>query len=683
MVTDVSRIRNVALVGHQGNGKTSVAEALLYRAGAVNRPGRVDDGSAVTDHEPEARARRQSVSLSVATFDWGDHTINLIDTPGYADFTGDALAGLRVAELAVFVIDAVPGVQPQDQVLWRHAARWRIPRVVFINKLDRDRTSFHQALDDVRAHFGAQVEPVEVPIGAESAFHGVAELLTERAYTYDTGSGMEVELPPEVAEDSHAGHDHLVEDVVEGDDDLLEQYLEGQEPAPEALERALHEALDQARLFPVLCGSALVPIAIDRLAEFICRVGPAPADVPGLEVRAGATTVAVPPDPAGDPLAFVFKTRVDDYLGQLSVFKVLSGTITVDDVLVNARTGGSERLHQLVLLCGGRHQAVRQVAAGQVAAAAKLTSTRTGDTLAPRRLPVSVEPLPVPAPVYGVAVAARSKAHEDRLGQALQRLVVEDPSLAVTFDPETRQTVLRGGGDIHLQVALAKLARLGVEVVTDDVRVPYREALAGPVQVEGRHKKQSGGHGQFGVVTVAFEPLPRGSGFQFEDRITGGAIPKGLIPAVRVGIAEGMARGGRLGYPIVDLRATLVDGKHHPVDSSELAFKMAGALALRAAVEAAGVEVLEPVSRLTVQVPNDAQGDVLGDLSSRRGQVVGTGPGGDVGMAEVEALAPTAELLRYAVDLRSMTSGRGSFAVEHHGYQPLPEHLRARVPVPG
>lgn len=679
MAVGADRIRNVVLVGHHGNGKTSLAEALLHEAGVVPRAGRVDDGGTVTDHEPEERERHQSLSLSVASFNWRDHKVNLIDTPGAADFAGEALAGLRVAELAVFVIDAVAGVQPQDQVLWRQAGAWRIPRVIFINKLDRDRTSFERTLAEVRAHFGAHVEPIELPVGAESGFHGVTEVLTERAYLYDTGVGTEADVPPELAEASHSEHEHLVEDVVEGDDDLLEQYLAGEEPSTEALERALHDAVDQARLFPVLCGSATVPVGVDRLAEFICRVGPAPGDVPPVPVRAGTSTVEVAPDPDADPLVFAFKTRVDDYLGQLTVFKVLSGTVATNDVLVNSRTGASERLHQLMEVCGGRHHIVPRIPAGDIGATAKLQDTATGDTLAPPHLPVAVEPIPFPVPVHGIAVTARTKAHEDRLAQALQRLQVEDPSLSVTYDRDTRQTVLRGGGDIHLQVTLAKLARLGIEVDTSEVKVAYRETLAGPAEVVGRHKKQSGGHGQFGVVTVRFEPLPRGAGFEFVDRITGGAIPRNLIPAVGAGIAESMGRGGRHGFPVVDVRATLLDGKHHPVDSSELAFKMAGALAFRAALDEAGVDVLEPVSLLHIVVPSDVQGDVLGDLSGRRGQVVGTGAGGAADQTEITALVPTAETTRYAVDLRSMTRGRGSCTIEHHGYQPLPDGLRSKL----
>lgn len=682
MTVEPSRIRNVVLVGHHGNGKTSVAEALLHHAGVIGRAGRVDDGGTVTDHEPEEKERRHSTNLSVASFTWADHQLNLLDTPGAADFTGEALTGLRVAELAVFVIDAVAGVQPQDEILWRQAQEWRVPRLIFINKLDRDRTSFERTLDEVRAAFGAHVEPIELPVGAESGFHGVTEVLTERAYLYDSGVAEEADVPPELAEASHAEHEHLIEDVVEGDDDLLERYLGGEEPSTDELEHALHDALDQARLFPVLCGSATGAIGIDRLAEFICRVGPAPGDLGPVPVRAGDTTVEVDVDPAGPPLAFVFKTRVDDYLGQVSLFKVLSGTVATNDVLLNPRSGTSERLHQLMVVCGGRHQQVPRVGAGQIGATAKLVTTATGDTLAPPDMPVTVEPIAFPVPVYGLAVSARTKAHEDRLATALQRIQTEDPSLSVTYDPDTRQTVLRGAGDIQLQVTLAKLARLGIDVETDEVKVAYREALAGPVETVGRHKKQSGGHGQFGVVTVAFEPLPRGGGFRFVDKVTGGAVPRGLIPAVGAGIEESLGRGGRYGFPVVDVQATLLDGKHHPVDSSELAFKMAGALAFRAALEQAGVEVLEPISELHIIVPSDVQGDVLGDLSGRRGQVLGTHPGPSADLTEIVALVPTAETLRYAVDLRSMTSGRGSFTIAHHGYQPLPDQLRAKLPTP-
>jgi elongation factor G len=679
MVT-TDRLRNVALVGHSGNGKTSLVEGLLYRAGVIRRPGLVVSGGTVSDHDPEEKERQQSLGLTLVSFDWKGYRINLLDTPGYADFMGETYAALKVADLAVVVVDAVAGVQAQDEVAWRVARSWSKPRLVFINKLDRDRASYDDTLAQVRERFAeTSIEPIELPIGSESSFHGVADLLVDRAFVYDTGQEAEVDIPPDMVDREHAEHEHLVEDIVEIDEALLEKYLEGEEPSPEELERALHEGLDSASLFPVLCGSATVPIGVDRLAEFICRVGPSPLDVPPVQVTAGGESVEVQPDAAGDPLLYVFKTKVDPYLGQLSLFKVLSGTISTDDTLVNPRNSTGERLHQLLELRGAEHERVGQVAAGDIAAVARLADTSTGDTLAPQRAPVRVEAAPVPTPVYGIAVRARTEAHEDKLATALRRLLTEDPSLSVRYEPSTRQTVLRGLGEVHVQVVLARLQRLGVEVETEPVQVAYLETLAGPADTEGKYKKQTGGHGQFGVANVRFEPLPRGAGFEFDDKVTGGAIPRGLIPAVSAGIVEGMSRGGKYGFPLVDLKSTCYDGKYHSVDSSEMSFKMAGSLALRAAIEQAGVVVLEPVSEVTVEVPSDLQGDIMGDLSSRRGEVLGADSGSSDGTTVVRAHVPTSEIISYALDLRSITGGRGTFSVQHHTYQPLPDHLLARL----
>ncbi len=679
MTVSSDRVRNVALVGHSGNGKTSLAEALLYRAGVISRPGRVEDGNTVCDTEPEEHDRQQSLTLTTASFDWDGYRINLIDTPGYVDFAADAIMALQVAELAVFVIDGVAGVQPQDAVMWRRATAMKLPRLVFINKLDRDNASFDRALAEVQTMFGSHTDPVELPIGAESSFHGIADLLTDRAFVYDSGSAVETDIPEDLIERERAEHEHLVEDVVEIDDEMLEKYLEVGELTPEELEKVLHEAVDQATVFPVLCGSATTPIGTDKLAEFICHVGPAPGDLGPIEVTAGDGAIPISPDPEGEKLAFVFKTKIDDYLGQLSLFKVLSGTIKVDDVLVNPRTNTKERLHQLFRLSGSSHEAVTQVTAGDIAAVAKLNDTRTGDSLAPDGTPVYLEPPELPAPVYGIAVMAASRANEDRLAHVLQRVLIEDPSLSVRHDDSTGQTVLSGSGEAHLQIALARVARLGVEVETAPVRVSFRETLAGPADVEGKYKKQTGGHGQFGVAWVRFEPLNRGAGFEFIDEVKGGAIPKSLIPAVAAGIEEAMVRGGGHGYPVVDLRATVYDGKHHSVDSSEMSFKMAGSLAFRAAIEKVGVNVLEPVSEIAVHVPSIYQGEVLGDLNSRRAQVLGTEPGDTNDMTTIRATVPTMEILRYAVDLRSMTAGTGTYEAEHYDYQPLPGHLLASI----
>jgi elongation factor G len=674
-----ARLRNVVLVGHQGSGKTSLAEAVAYRSGAVTRLGRIEQGNTLLDFDPEERARQQTLSLSVLALDWNDHRINLIDTPGYADFLGDAVLGLQVADLAVFVIDGVAGIQSQERLLWRRAEELRLPRLFFINKLDRARSSFDRTLQEVRAVFGSHVDPVELPIGEQSGFHGIADLITHRSFVYDTGAAETMPVPEELRALEQAEHEHLVEEVIELDDELLERYLEGTEPSPDEVDRLLHDAVDAGAVFPVLCGSATTPIGADHLADFICRVGPAPGDAGPTTVRAGDSTVDVVPDPEGDPLAFVFKTTFDDFLGQLSLLKVLSGRIRTDDVLVNSRSGATERFHQLAAPRGPVHDWVGEAVAGDIVAVPKLNDTRTGDTLAPEGKPVAVLPPRLPGPTYGVGISAAKRSDEGKLIGSARRLTTEDPTLRLHHDDGTGQTVLSGSGEMHLQVALSRLARQGIEVAVEDVKVAYRETLAGSIEVEGRHKKQTGGHGQFGVARVRFEPLPLGGGFEFDSEVRGGAIPAGLIPAVAAGIEESMARGGRYGYPLVDIRAVCVDGKHHPVDSSEAAFKMAGSVALRQAIAEAGVHVLEPVSEIQVSVPTAQQGNILGDLNARRARVLGSGSGGADGMTTIHALVPTSEITRYAVDLRSMTAGLGSFDVEHHGYQVLADDLAERL----
>jgi len=679
-VTD--RIRNVALVGHAGNGKTTLAEALLHRAGVLNRAGTVEAGTTASDTEEEERRRGQSLSLSVLPFPWGDHHVNLLDTPGSADFAAEVEAALRVADLLVFVLDAVAGVQSEDERLWRIAAERRIPRLVFVNKMNRERADFDRVLADVRERFTpAGIEPVELPVGQEAGFHGVADLVTEHVWLYDSGWPEErEELPDDIAEREHAEHEHLVEDVVEHDDALLERYLEGEQPTAEELERALHEGVDRAVVFPVLVGSASASVAVDRLVEFIVHVGPSPVEVPPPLAEAAGDLVEVPCKPDGTPVAFVFKTVTDPYVGQLSLFKVLSGTIAADDSLVDVRTGDRHRLHGLVRLRGAEHEPVARVVAGDLAAVTKLSGIVAGDTLAADGLPVRLPALDLPEPVHAIAVSAATPADEDKLALALQKVLHDDPSLVVDHDEETGQTVLRGLGETQLLVVLERLERRhGVAVRTEPVAVAYRETLAKPAEVEGRHKKQSGGRGQFGVVQVRFEPLPRGAGFEFVDAVVGGAVPRNLIPAVEKGIVESMRRGGPHGHRIVDLRATLLDGKHHAVDSDEASFKMAGSLALRAALEQAGSVVLEPISVLEVTVPSEQQGDVIGDLNARRGQVTGTEAGPGAGEVTLHALAPAAELVGYATALRSMTHGRGRFRARFDHHEEMSPQLAAKL----
>jgi elongation factor G len=686
-----AQIRNVALVGHGGSGKTSLAEALLHRAGATTRVGRVEDGTTVCDFDPEEHKRGLSLSLAVAPIEWRDHKINIIDCPGYADFTGDVAAALRVADLAVFVVSAVDGVEVQTEEVWRMAATAGLPRMVFINKLDRERASYDATLAQIRERFGSGIAPLELPIGQEAQFRGIADLLTDRAQIYTDGVPRTEDIPDDMEALEHQVHDNLVEGIVVADDDLLERYLEGDVPSVEELERTLHDGIASASVFPVVVGSATREIGIDRLADLLVEIGPTPLDRPSA-VRAGAAPqngddtgdaaveVDVPADADGEPLAFVFKTIADPFVGKISLFKVVSGRLRPDIHLVNSRTGTDERLHTLLTVRGKDQEPASELVAGDVGAVAKLAGTITGDTLAPKGTPVRVPPIAQPDPVLAVAVVPRTQADEDKLAPALHRLTDEDPSLRVERNDETHQTLLHGTGDMHLQITLEKLTRkFGANVDTEEVRVPYRETITRPVTgVEGRHKKQTGGHGQFGVCVIDVEPLPRSAGFEFVDRIVGGAIGRSYIPAVAKGIEEALAEGGAFGHPVVDMKVTLIDGKEHSVDSSEMAFKIAGRLAIRAAIAQGDPVVLEPVSRLEVTVPLELQGDVMGDLNARRGRVQGTDLSSDREQTIV-ALVPTAEIRRYAIELRSLTGGRGRFRAEHDHYDTLPAHLAASV----
>lgn len=671
------RIRNVALVGHAGAGKTTLAEALLHVAGAIGRRGRVEDGTTVSDHDPAERARGHSVALSVLPLEWKGHRITLLDTPGDPDFGADVEAALRVADLALFVVSAVDGVQVGTELAWRAAAAAGVPRMVFVSKLDRDRASFETTLDDLRARFGAGIAPLELPIGAEADFRGVADLLSDTAYLYADGTARTEDVPADMEELEHRVHETLVEGIVVADDALLERYLEGDVPSVEELERTLAAGVDDASVFPVVCGSAIGEVAVDRLADFLCEIGPSPLDRPPVTVTAGDTTVDIAPDPSGPPLAFVFRTVADRFVGHLSLFRVLSGTIRADDHLVNSRSGADERLHSLLRMRGGTQEPVAELVAGEIGAVAKLTDTRTGDTLAPRGQPVAAPPLHPPEPLLAVAIRPRTTADEDRMGPALHRLVEEDPALQVVRDDETHQTLLRGVGDAHLALALERLeTQLGVGVETEEVAIAYRETIGRRAEAEGRHKKQTGGHGQFAVCTVVVEPLPPRSGVEFTSKVVGGAVSKGYVPAVQKGVEETLARGGPLGHPVVDVKVTLTDGKEHAVDSSEMAFRAAARLAVREALARAEPSLLEPVVRVEATVAVDAQGDVMSDLASRRGRIEGTEPGDD-GEQVITAVVPEAELRRYAVELRSLTGGRGRFHLTPESYEPVPDHLVA------
>jgi elongation factor G len=673
------KIRNVALVGHGGAGKTTLAEALLFAAGAIGRKGRVEDGTTVCDFDPEEVKRHISVSVALAPFEWQGQKINLLDCPGYADFASDAVAALRVADLAVFVVSAVDGVEVQTELMWKAAAALELPRLVFVNKLDRERSSFERTLEQLQQTFGAGIAPLELPIGEEATFRGVADLLSDTAITYEGGKATTGPIPDDMETQEHAVRDSLVEGIVVADDELMERYLEGDTVSVEELEKTLAHGVASATVFPVLCGSALKDIAVDRLATFLWEIGPSPVERPAITVQAGDKDSQVTVDPGGQPLAWVFKTLADPYVGKISLFKVLSGTVRPDIVLTNPRSHDDEKLHGLFTLRGKEQDQVNDVPAGDIAAVAKLGNVNTGDTLAPKGTPVVVRRPDPPVQVLSIAIRPKSKGDEDKLMTALHRLQEEDPALTVRRDDETHQTLLGGMGETHLAIATERLARkFGVEVQTEDVIVPYRETITSTAEAEGKYKKQTGGHGQFGVAFLRVEPLPRGSGFEFADEIVGGAIPRQFIPAVQKGIEETMGTGGVFGYPVVDVKVTCYDGKYHPVDSSEMSFKMAGSLGFKDAMAKAGPVLLEPISLLEVTVPSSFQGDVMGDLNSRRGRVQGTETGND-GESIVTAMVPTSEILRYAIDLRSLTGGRGRFTVAHDHYDLLPQHLWDKV----
>jgi elongation factor G len=682
-VIPTERIRNVVLVGHSGSGKTTLVESLLHRAGVTTRVGRVEDGTTVTGTDPEEVKRGMSLSLGIAPFEWqatdGEtYKINLLDAPGYADFVGEELAALSVADLAILVVSAVDGIEVGTELAWERCVAAKIPRMVFINKDDKPRANFHNVLTNLQSKWGHGFVPLELPIGEEEALRGIADVLSDQAFEYDRdGQHHTTPLPTDIAEEEHRIHDELVEEIVSGDDDQLERYLSGDVPSAAELERTLaHEVLDCLE-FPVLVGSAITGVGIDRLADFICEIGPAPTDRP-TTVVAGTDQIQVPADSTAQSLAYVFKTIADQFVGQVSLCKVVSGTISPDDRLIASVTSAEERLHGLFHMRGKEQLPCIRAVAGDIVAVAKLTNTSTGTTLAPRNMPVRVVGREPTTPVFGLALKPLTQTDDDKLSGALHRLLAEDPYLSVDRN-HAHQTILSGAGDTHLAVALERLARkFGVRVETEDIRVPYRETVVGIGDAEGKVKKQSGGHGQYAVANLRVSPLERGAGFEFVDSIVGGAIPRNYIPAVQKGIEEAMGTGGAHGFPVVDVRVECYDGKYHSVDSSDMAFKNAAASGFKEALGRAGAVVLEPISLLKVTIPSGYQGDVLADLTTRRGRVVGT-TAGEHGEQEVSALVPTAEIIRYALDLRSITAGRGRFVAAHDHDEILPNNLVGKV----
>lgn len=675
------KIRNVVFLGHQGTGKTTLAEALLYLSGGTTRMGSIQDGNTVLDFEPEEIKKKISVSLALSPVEWQDHKINLLDAPGYADFIGEAEAAMRVADLAVLVVSAIEGVQVQHEILWRVADNLGLPRFVFINKLDRERANFHQTLETLSARLGARFAPLDLPLGEEHEFKGIADVLTEKAHCYDEhGKAAEETMPADVQAETSKLHTQIVESVAETDDELLERYLGGEDLSSSDVIAGLHKGVLDGSVFPVLVGSASKLIGIDRLADAIVLMGPAPSEEPPAVGTLPGTDEPVERRPVSqEPFsAFVFKTISDPYVGRLSLFKVLSGKLGPDSTVFNAARGVDERIAQIFTLRGKHQEALPHLLAGDMGATAKLAHTHTGDTLTDKSDPIIFPPLEAPDRVIAKAIAPKTKGDEDKLMTGLQRIQEEDLSLQVERNPETHQTLLWGTGESHLEIVLERLNRkFGVEVAEIPLRIAYRETIGAPGKGMGRHVKQSGGHGQYAICNLEVEPLERGGGFEFVDKIFGGAIPHQFVSSVQKGVEKAMMEGAVAGYPVVDVRATVVDGKFHPVDSSDMAFQIAGSQGFKEAVSAAGVCLLEPIMDLEVMVPGAFLGVIMGDLNSRRGRIVGTDAVGSSQL--VKAKVPMAEVARYAIDLRSKTGGQGTFRSTFSHYEEVPAHIAEKI----
>ena len=678
---DAKDIRNVLLVGHGGSGKTTLLEAMLFASGATTRMGRVEDGNTVSDFEPEEVKKGISVSLAMAPVEWNGVKINVLDAPGYADFIGDVRSAIRAVDAVILVVSAVDGVEVQTEVAWELAVEAGLPRAIVVNKLDRERASFEQTLDQLVASFGTQVAPLELPLGAESEFTGVADLLDKKAYTYGSGpKATEGEWPADVAAKAEPFREKLMEAVAESDDQLIEKYLEDGELDEKEIVHGVKEGFAAARIAPVLCGAAAKPIGVDRLLQFIVDEFPSPAERDSVAVLSKGGDEKERAATADASLtAFVFKTVSDPYVGHITMFRVFSGKMRPDSSVFNATKTTEERVGQLFTLRGKEHDTVSEVPAGDIGAVAKLNHTATGDTFSTKDDPVQLPRLDVPEPLLAYAIVPKTKGDEDKLSTALTRLREEDPTFRVERSDETHETVMYGMGEAHLDVMAERMKRkFGVEVQTSPAKIAYRETIRSSGKGLGRHVKQTGGHGQYAVCNIEIEPLPRGEGFEFVDKIFGGAIPNQFIPSVEKGVVKTMQQGVISGNPMVDIRCRLVDGKFHTVDSSDMAFQLAGSLALKEAVAAAGVVLLEPIVELEVVVPEAYTGDIMGDLNSKRAKIAGMESAG-AGKQRVKALVPQAEVARYSIDLRSMTGGRGAFAMRFSHYEEVPTHLADKI----
>jgi elongation factor G len=666
---DPAKIRNVAVVGHRGTGKTSLVEAMLFRAGATNRLGTVEQGTTVSDWDDDEQRRQMSLAAAVSHLEWHDRKVNLIDAPGDAGFQGDAIASMRVVEGALVVASAVMGVEVQTSRSWERAQALGLPRIVFVNMLDRERADFFRALEQFRTQLSERCVAVSLPIGAEHELKGVVDLLHMKAYLSPEGDreGGPVEIPAEMEAQVQEYREKLLDAVVETDEGLMERYLEGQELSPDEVAKALKEAVTRDELFPVACGVATKNLGITALLDLLVEGVPSPAKK-GAPIDVGD----------GGTAAFVFKTIADPFAGRITVLRVLSGTVKSDSTLVNPRGRAKERVGQLLLLQGKEHEPATELVTGDIGAVAKLKETVTGDLLLDPERPVELPEIGFPEPVMSFAITPKSKGDEEKMAASLRRLSEEDPTIVLRRDQQTGEQLLSGMSQMHVEVAIARLeSRFGVEVELHQPRVPYLETIRQEARGHGRYKKQTGGRGQFGDAHIIITPIEDGTGYEFEDKIVGGVIPQGFRPAVDKGIQEAMQHGELVGAPVTGIRVQLVDGQYHTVDSSEMAFKIAGSFAFKEAYGKANPVLLEPIMELEVSVPDDTVGAVNGDLNSRRGRVLGMEPA--AGMTTIRAEVPMAEILTYSQSLTSLTGGRGDYHMHFLRYEEVPPHIAQRL----
>ncbi len=672
----LENIRNIALLSHAGAGKTSAAEAMLFTAKAINRLGKVDDGSSTSDYDPDEIKRKISINLSLLPCPWRDAKINLIDTPGYSDFIGEVKTGIRISEGAVIVICATSGVEVGTTQVWEYCQEANLPRLIFVNKMERENADFFKTVNDIQAKFGQKCLPIQIPIGAQSDFQGIIDLLNLKSYT---GSPpKEGEIPSSLEGQVNTFREKLIEAAAETDDALIEKYLGGEEFTSEELRNGLRKAVVNSSIFPILAGSALQNVGINPLLDAMVDYLPSPA-----EREVAATTDAkeekFEPQADGPVAALVFKTTADPYVGKLTYFRVYSGAIDSNSQVWNAARGSAERIGQLFLLRGKNQEAVAKVSAGDIGAVAKLNVTSTGDTLSSQSKPLKLAPIVFPQPIFDEAVSPKTKADLDKLGTALSRITEEDQTLHVRREPDTGETLLSGMGDTQLDVAAEKMQRkFGVSVNLETPKVPYKETITASVpNAEYKHRKQSGGHGQYGHVVMELEPLPRGTGNEFASRVVGGTVPKNYIPAVEKGFQEAIQDGVLAHHPVVDVKATLYDGSFHPVDSSEICFKIAGSQAMKKGFSQGQPILLEPIVDIQITVPNDLTGDIIGDLNTKRARVQGMNPSSDINI--IEAQVPLAEVLRYAIDLKSMTQGKGTYTIKFSHYEEVPAQICQKI----